>query len=128
MRPFDAPPAPWAPGHRGVDLAARLGDPVRAPAPGTVVFAGPVAGRPVLVIAHAVVSTTYEPVIATVPIGARVDTGQIVGTVAAGAGGAAHCRHGPCLHWGVRYGRTYLDPLGLLQLRRLRLLPPVIAR
>ncbi|MGX9228951.1 peptidoglycan DD-metalloendopeptidase family protein [Streptomyces albus] len=48
-RGWDPPPQPWAPGHRGVDLAARPGQPVRAVADGKVSFAGKVAGRGVVV-------------------------------------------------------------------------------
>ncbi|WP_367726635.1 hypothetical protein [Microbacterium sp. LMI1-1-1.1] len=45
-RPFIAPAHAYGPGHRGVDLGGAAT--VRAPAAGTVAFAGPVAGRPVL--------------------------------------------------------------------------------
>ena len=41
---------PYAPGqHRGIDVAAEPGAPVRAPAPGTVAFAGivPTGGKTV---------------------------------------------------------------------------------
>src|SRR5690625_3060988 len=50
--PFDPPPRPWLPGHRGVDLSAEDGAEVRAAGPGTVAFAGHVAGRPVVSIQH----------------------------------------------------------------------------
>src|SRR4051812_3710912 len=51
-RPFAPPPRPWLPGHRGVDLAAGPGTEVRAAAAGVVIFAGELAGRPVVSIAH----------------------------------------------------------------------------
>lgn len=119
---FDAPTGPYAPGHRGVDLAARIGQPVLAPGAGTVAFAGQVAGRGVVSVAHADGRrTTYEPVAPDLPVGAVVDVGEQVGTVTAAAGG--HCLPRTCLHWGLRVGETYVDPLTLLGPPRVRLLP-----
>ena len=62
VRAFDAPSPNWQPGHRGVDLVARAGQPVYAAGAGTVVFAGDLAGRPLVSIAHpGGLRTTYEP-------------------------------------------------------------------
>ncbi|WP_114561389.1 M23 family metallopeptidase [Desertihabitans aurantiacus] len=105
VRPFDLPAERWGAGHRGVDLAGTEGEPVRAAAAGTVAFAGMVAGRPVLSIDHGGLRTTYEPVRATVTVGARVRAGDPVGVLLAG-----HCPPGACLHWGLRQGEEYLDP------------------
>ena len=66
VRGFDAPEHDYGPGHRGVDLAARPGEPVRAAVAGTVAFAGSVAGRGVVSIDHGAFRTTYEPVVARV--------------------------------------------------------------
>ena len=44
VRMFDSPSPNWKPGHRGVDLAGTPGQPVYAAGPGTVVFAGELAG------------------------------------------------------------------------------------
>ncbi|MEZ0163887.1 murein hydrolase activator EnvC [Kineococcus sp. LSe6-4] len=105
-------------GHRGVDLAAAGGTPVVAVAAGQVTFAGPVAGRGVVVVAHPDgLRTTYEPVEAGVRAGQPVAAGALLGTVAAQP---AHCP-AACLHLGVRRGETYLDPLALL-----RAAPPVL--
>ncbi|CAA9384170.1 MAG: Membrane proteins related to metalloendopeptidases [uncultured Propionibacteriaceae bacterium] len=119
LRGFDPPKVRWAAGHRGIDLAANLGQPVLAAADGTVTFAGRVAGRGVVSVQHGAVRTTYEPVSPAVRVGARVRIGQPIGTVAAGS----HCSR-PCLHWGLREQQTYLDPavLGGGQRPRLRLL------
>src|SRR6185369_7063201 len=65
LRAFDAPSPNWQRGHRGVDLAAVPGQPVYAAGQGTVVFAGDLAGRPVVSVAHpGGLRTTYEPVTA----------------------------------------------------------------
>ncbi|MFC4030613.1 M23 family metallopeptidase [Streptomyces polygonati] len=125
LRAFDPPPAPWAAGHRGVDLRAGPGAVVRAAAPGRVYFSGEVGGVPVVVVALPDgLRTTYEPVRGTLPVGAAVRAGDRLGTL---SGGLPHCP-GPCLHWGLLNGDVYLDPLTLLppSLRRSepsRLLP-----
>ncbi|WP_431935106.1 murein hydrolase activator EnvC family protein [Micromonospora sp. RP3T] len=120
-RRFDPPPRPWLPGHRGVDLVATPGAEVRAAGSGTVLFAGAVAGRPVLTVGHADgLRTTYEPVRSRLAAGTRVDAGTPVGELLAGHPG---CAAAACLHWGLRHGDDYLDPLALLGLGRVRLLP-----
>src|SRR5271168_5468665 len=66
VRGFDAPSPNWHPGHRGVDLAGTAGQPVYAAGSATVVFAGLLAGRPVVSLAHpGGLHTSYEPVRAT---------------------------------------------------------------
>jgi murein DD-endopeptidase MepM/ murein hydrolase activator NlpD len=103
----------WSAGHRGVDLVAFLGQPVRAPAAGRVLFAGTVVDRGVLTLLHGGgVRTTYEPVVATVSVGDLVTPGQQVALL---AGTPGHCAPGTCLHWGARRFETYLDPLSLLR-------------
>ena len=135
LRGFDPPPEPWLAGHRGVDLAVRPGQPVRAAGAGVVTFAGPIAGRSVLVIrlaadptgpasdlptATAGLRITYEPVDPAVHRGDRVATGQLVGRLA----NVPHCGVlGSCLHWGLRRGDLYLDPLLLVRPQWIRLLP-----
>lgn len=121
-RGFDPPLSRWGPGHRGVDLAALPGALVRAPAPGVVAYAGPVAGRGVLVIRHGTLRTTYEPVLALVPVGAPVAARQPVARLLAGHLGPALPGEA-LLHWGVLRGGTYLDPLSLLRRGPSRLVP-----
>ncbi|CAN5542937.1 hypothetical protein BH10ACT8_BH10ACT8_31670 [soil metagenome] len=120
--PFTAPASTYGPGHRGVDLAAGPGTSVLAAGPGIVRFAGSVAGRGVVVIAHRDgISTEYEPVTPRVREGQLVSLGQGIGTL---AGAHRRCSPARCLHWGARRGRAYLDPLTLLQpLGVVRLLP-----
>lgn len=120
-RPFDPPPEPFGAGHRGVDLAGVPGSPVLAAGDGVVVFGGMVAGRPVVSIDHANgLRTTYEPVEPSVGAGQRVARGSPVGMLEAGHAG---CPVDACVHWGLRRGETYLDPLTLLRPPRIRLLP-----
>ncbi|MFZ4280309.1 murein hydrolase activator EnvC family protein [Streptomyces rhizosphaericola] len=124
VRGWEPPAGPYGPGHRGVDLAARAGDTVVAAATGRVAFAGRVAGRGVLVIELAgsgapPLRTTYEPVRALVAQGDEVVAGRPVGLLEAGP---FHCAGG-CLHWGLRRGEAYLNPLSLLRRGPSRLLP-----
>ncbi|MFI8292467.1 murein hydrolase activator EnvC family protein [Streptomyces sp. NPDC085614] len=128
LRGWEPPAGPYAPGHRGVDLAAPPGTDVRATTPGLVTFAGPVAGRGVLTITlpgsgDPPLRTTYGPVSPLVTRGDTVTRGQVVATVAAPPPDTApHCPRS-CLHWGLLRGDTYLNPLLLLQRPPIRLLP-----
>ncbi|WP_435826380.1 M23 family metallopeptidase [Nocardia asteroides] len=126
-RRFDKPVRDWLAGHRGVDLAGTAGQRVLAAGAGIVVFAGEVAGKPVVSVDHpGGLRTTYEPVEATVTVGSRVDRGTPIGTLVAGHEG---CPVAACLHWGARreaseHGRReYVDPLGLLHDVPVRLKP-----
>ncbi|MFD4524227.1 M23 family metallopeptidase [Streptomyces sp. NPDC058470] len=115
VRGWDPPATAYGRGHRGVDLAAAPGTPVRAVAAGRVSFAGRVAGRGVVSVeltgtGTPPLRTTYGPVRASVDKGAEVAAGEILGTVEPGS---SHCPTS-CLHWGLLRGRTYLDPLSLL--------------
>ena len=121
VRAFNPPPQRWAAGHRGVDLLARAGDVVRAAGAGSVTFAGPLAGRGVVVVTHGDgTRTTYEPVTATVSRGDPVRAGAALGRLTAANG---HCLPRACLHWGRRRGDVYLDPMLLLRRGPARLLP-----
>jgi murein DD-endopeptidase MepM/ murein hydrolase activator NlpD len=125
MRVFDAPSPNWNRGHRGVDLAGTPGQPVYAAAAGTVVFAGELAARPLVSIAHAgLLRTSYELVRPSVRVGQLVDAGAVIGELEAGHDG---CATAACLHWGAMWGPTsradYVDPLGLLASTPIRLKP-----
>ncbi|KKW61982.1 peptidase M23 [Mycolicibacterium elephantis] len=125
VRVFDAPSPNWERGHRGVDLAGSTGQSVYAAAAGTVVFAGELAGRPLVSIAHpGGLRTSYEPVQPTVRAGQLVDTGTAIVVLDAGHAG---CPTAACLHWGAMWGPAsradYVDPLGLLATTPIRLKP-----
>lgn len=118
LRPFQPPTSAYGPGHRGVDLAGRLGQPVLAAGDGVVVYAGWLANREVVSIEHpGGLRTTYEPVSPTVRSGQRVTRGQQVGVLE-----PAPSEREVGLHWGAHRGREYLDPLRLVT-QTVRLLP-----
>ncbi|WP_265296240.1 peptidoglycan DD-metalloendopeptidase family protein [Streptomyces sp. SHP 1-2] len=114
LRGWDPPATPYGPGHRGVDLAAAAGAPVRAVAAGRVTFAGRVAGYGVVSLELArtgepPLRTTFGPVTASVERGAAVAAGEVLGRVEPVG---PHCAG--CVHWGLLRGGAYLDPLALL--------------
>lgn len=122
---FDAPSPNWNPGHRGVDLSGTPGQRVYAAGGATVVFAGPLAGRPVISLAHpGGLRTSYEPVRAAVRVGQLVTAETVIGELVAGHPG---CMAAACLHWGAMWGPAaradYVDPLGLLRSTPIRLKP-----
>lgn len=121
---FDPPSTPWGSGHRGVDLLGRPGQSVRAALPGTVTFAGTLAGRGVVVVDHGSTRTTYEPVDPVVAVGQVLAGGDVLGSLQVGL---SHCFPRTCLHWGLLRGEEYLDPLSLLDLGPVRLLPLAVA-
>ncbi|PKV88226.1 murein hydrolase activator EnvC [Streptomyces sp. TLI_146] len=143
VRGWDPPATPYGPGHRGIDLAAPPGTEIRAVAAGRVTFAGPVAGKGVLTITldgpgSPPLRTTYEPVRALVREGEHVSAGQPVAVIEAatepdaepdadhpaepGTDLPPHCTQS-CLHWGLKRGDAYLNPLALVHGGHVRLLP-----
>lgn len=125
VRVFDAPSPNWQRGHRGVDLAGTPGQSVYAAGAGTVVFAGELAGRPLVSIAHpGGLRTSYEPVQPGVRRGQTVSSRSVIGELVAGHPG---CAASACLHWGAMWGAAaradYVDPLGLLASTPIRLKP-----
>ena len=111
-RAFTPPATAYSAGHRGADLIGGVDQPVLAAAAGEVAYAGMLAGRGVVVVVHGDLRTTYEPVNATVRVGQKVALGGPLGTL---VGGHPGCAGPACLHWGLRRGATYLDPLGLVR-------------
>lgn len=111
VAPYDAPEDPFAPGHRGVDVAAEPSSPVRASAAGLVSFAGSVAGNLAVTVDHGGgLLTTYsflEEI--AVSKGQEVGRGDPVGTLGAG--------HDPDLpphvHLSARRDGVYFDPIEL---------------
>jgi len=123
LRAFDPPARPWLSGHRGVDLrSSHDGAPVTSPASGTVSFAGVVVDRALITVDHgAGLRSSFEAVLSDLEAGAAVAEGDVLGWIQAG-----HCTPAPCVHWGVRLGEEYLNPLGFVtDLRPSVLLPPL---
>lgn len=128
-RTFNPPAKPWLPGHRGVDLRGHKGQAVFSAGTGWVSFADNLAGKPVVVVSHRIrigstdriMRTTFEPVRATVSVGDYVQTGDLIGHLATGDSHCAANNRVSCLHWGLREGFGYHNPL--LLVGRVRLLP-----
>jgi hypothetical protein len=120
VRGFEQPAKPWLPGHRGVDLAGKPGQPVLSATAGKITYAGQLAGRGVVVVSNGPTRTTYEPVVPSIQLGATVSPGTRLGRLSAAA---SHCAPAACLHWGLRQSTLYLNPLSLLRDRTVRLLP-----
>lgn len=111
-RSASLPERPWDAGHRGIDVRATVAQSVLAPGDGVVAFAGMVVDRPVLtVLLDDGRLSSVEPVSSDLARGAVVARGQVVGEVSAHRD---HCALATCVHWGVRRGDAYLDPLDLL--------------
>jgi len=102
--------------HRGIDVAAPVGTPVRAVRDGTVAYAGWKGGYGNTVdIAHdggQVTRSAHQSEL-LVRTGEEVERGQVVGRV-----GTTGSSTGPHLHFEVRMGGNDLDPLDVLPGRR----------
>jgi len=122
VRRFEAPPEPWATGHRGVDLLGHEGQTVRSSGAGRVTFSGVIAGVGVVTVTESNGwRTTYQPVTHRAHRGEVVAPGDRIGTLTAAG---SHCAPRSCLHWGWLVApETYRDPLDLLVRRRPVLLP-----
>jgi murein DD-endopeptidase MepM/ murein hydrolase activator NlpD len=99
--------------HSGIDVAARPGALVVAPADGVVVLAGPpefsLEGNLVILDhGHGLNSAFLHLASSRVAVGQKVRQGEPIGTV--GATGRAT---GPHLHWGVKWREARIDPAQL---------------
>jgi hypothetical protein len=118
LRPFSLGDDPYAAGqHRGIDVGAARGSPVRAPVAGTVSFAGtvPGGGRALTLLAgdgHAVTLVHLGAIAVTRDV--VVEEGAVVGAI--GPSGDPEHPLG-YVHLGVRVAddpNGYLDPLAFL--------------
>lgn len=102
--PYRPPACPWCAGNRGITYGTEPRTPVRAVLPGIVSFSGRVVD-----VAYVVVAVgdgrrlTYGGLErADVPVGARVSVGETLGVSST------------TVHFGVRRGSSYEDPMGVL--------------
>src|SRR3954447_7461319 len=118
LRPFVLVDDPYAGGqHRGIDIGAPAGAPVRAPAAGTISFAGtvPTGGKTITIrTADGYAVTLLHLGSLGVAAGEPGDEGVPVGPAAA-SGAPAYST--PYVYLGVRTASDpngYLDPVGFL--------------
>ncbi len=78
-------------------------------------YVGTVVDRPVITIDHGNgLRSSFEPVASSLAAGSAVAEGDVLGQVQAGHCGPAP----PCLHWGVRRGEDYVNPLAFVMDQR----------
>ncbi len=109
IRGYEPPPTPFSAGHRGIDIAVPFGTPIRAPADGTVTFAGWVAGSMFVTIDHGDgVRSTYSWLSQIM-----TSKGKVLGRreVFARTGHGHPDVPTPHLHFGVRVNGEYVDPM-----------------
>lgn len=100
--------------HYGLDIAAKTGTPIYAPAGGIVRLAAPdfLLEGGIVIIDHGlgITSTLFHMNSVTVDEGERVEQGDPIGTI--GATGRAN---GPHVDWRVNWKNVRLDPLLLIE-------------
>ncbi len=101
---FRLPHGHYGAGNRGLEYATSPGRPVRAIGAGRVTFAGAVAGRLAVSVAHSDGRSSSLTGLASLHVarGELVARGSVVGTA------------GTSIHLGVREGGRYVDPAPLL--------------
>ncbi|WP_281689601.1 M23 family metallopeptidase [Pseudonocardia thermophila] len=100
--------ARWGTTHQGLDIAAPIGTPIRAPAAGTVISSGPASGFGLWVrLQHADGTITVYGHInrSLVKVGQKVNAGDVIAEV-----GNRGQSTGPHLHIGVMQNGRYVDP------------------
>jgi murein DD-endopeptidase MepM/ murein hydrolase activator NlpD len=128
---YDPPDDPYGSGHRGIDIAAPVGTPVRAVDAGIVTFAGTVGGQLFVTVDHGGgLASTYSW-LAEVRVRKNdvVARGQVIALSGTGHPGSS----APHLHLGAKLDGSYADPMdylgpasvaGLIRLAPLATPPP----
>jgi murein DD-endopeptidase MepM/ murein hydrolase activator NlpD len=108
--------------HSGMDLKAKKGAPVHAPAAGKVVLAGPLyfSGN-TIILDHGLGITTLYAHLSRMLVkrGDMIKKGQLIGKV-----GATGRVTGPHLHWALKFHEARVDPYSLVALDLDALLKP----
>lgn len=112
---YIAPMSEYGEGHRGIDLATQIGEPVLSPADGEISFVGKVGYRNVISVRFGnSLTASLEPVCSAMVEGTYVRKGEDIGLV---------CEPDPeylwhcseiCLHFGTRSEAGYFTPLALI--------------
>ncbi|RYG61903.1 MAG: M23 family metallopeptidase [Alphaproteobacteria bacterium] len=95
--------------HKGHDLAAKTGTPVKAPADGIVRLARDtfMSGNLIMLDHGGALTTVYAHLNSMdVKVGDSVKAGDVIGTV-----GTTGRSSGPHLHWGAYWKNTAIDPI-----------------
>lgn len=111
----------YGPGHRGLDIESGAGSPVRAAHDGRVAFAGSVAGVQSVTVQHQTEWKTSYSFLGTIAVaeGAEVRRGAVLGTA-----GRLHGTRRYGVHFSLRRGDEYADPIPFMIGSRPLLLPP----
>ncbi len=102
--------------HLGIDIANKWGTPVRAPADGIVVKAGRcgLMGLCIEIKHNDKISTYYGHLTRLlVRKGDRVERGEIIGLM-----GNTGRSTGPHLHYAVKFGKKFINPISLMEVTR----------
>jgi murein DD-endopeptidase MepM/ murein hydrolase activator NlpD len=104
-----APTAGASTEHKGIDIAASLGTPIKAVAKGKVIFAGAAksAGNETIIDHGGGVKTFYmhqQKIL--IHSGDEVEQGDVIGTV-----GSTGVSTGPHLHFGLMLNGVFVNPL-----------------
>jgi murein DD-endopeptidase MepM/ murein hydrolase activator NlpD len=112
IRGYEPPDDPYGSGHRGIDIAAAVGTPVRAAEAGTVTFAGKVGGELFVTVGHGRgLASTYSWVSQLlVHTNDLVTRGQTIAVSGVGHPGSTVAH----LHFGAKLEGLYVDPMTYL--------------
>jgi len=108
---YQLPATQFGPGHRGIDLAMKPNEEIRAPFDGVVSFVGKVVDRKLITL-HSLTGyrASFEPVCSHLTEGNFVKEQDLLGWACSAATSyEEHCEN--CVHFSVRNEVGYLNPL-----------------